>query len=46
MPPLGATLFHLDIRATNIYRRDDGQWKIIHHHTDVDRPLQEALGVA
>ena len=42
----GGKSLHLDIRATNIYRRDDGEWKIVHHHTDVDRPLQEALGLA
>ncbi|MDQ3648236.1 MAG: nuclear transport factor 2 family protein [Actinomycetota bacterium] len=43
---LGGKSLHFDIRATNIYRREDGEWKIIHHHTDADRPLQEALGLA
>jgi ketosteroid isomerase-like protein len=43
---LGDKSLHFDIRATNIYRREDGEWKIIHHHTDPDRPLQQALGLA
>lgn len=25
----------VDIRATNIFRREDGRWKMIGHHTDV-----------
>jgi ketosteroid isomerase-like protein len=43
---VGGKSLHFDIRATNIYRREDGGWKIIHHHTDADRPLQQALGLA
>ncbi|MEB3165651.1 MAG: nuclear transport factor 2 family protein [Cyanobacteriota bacterium] len=23
-----------DIRATTIFRREDGHWRVIHHHTD------------
>ncbi len=30
-------------RATNIYRREDGGWKIVHHHTDASLELQELL---
>jgi len=30
-------------RVTNIYHREDGTWKIIHHHTDTDPAMQEAL---
>ncbi|WP_254271562.1 YybH family protein [Haloarcula marina] len=26
----------LEVRATNVYRLVDDEWKIIHHHTDVD----------
>jgi ketosteroid isomerase-like protein len=26
-------------RVTNIYRREAGVWKMIHHHTDIDRSL-------
>ena len=43
---LGGKSLHFDIRATNIFRREDGEWKIVHHHTDLDPPLQEALGIA
>lgn len=43
---LGGQSLHFDIRATNIYRREAGEWKIVHHHTDPDGPLQEALGLA
>jgi ketosteroid isomerase-like protein len=25
----------LDQRVTNIYRREAGGWKIVHHHTDL-----------
>ncbi len=41
---LGGKSLSLDIRATNVFRREGSEWKIVHHHTDVDRPLQEALG--
>ena len=43
---LGGTSLSFDIRATNVFRREGGEWKIVHHHTDLDRPLQEALGLA
>lgn len=29
------TKVDLDHRVTNIYRREAGGWKIVHHHTDV-----------
>ncbi len=25
---------HLKLRATNIFRKEDGQWKMVGHHTD------------
>jgi hypothetical protein len=34
----------IDWRATNIYRREAGGWKILHHHTDVSPALVETLG--
>ncbi len=43
---VGGTSLHFEIRATNVFRRADGEWRIVHHHTDVDRSLQEALGLA
>ncbi len=30
-------------RVTNIYRREDGQWKMIHHHTDVCPSMVDAV---
>lgn len=32
-----------EIRVTNIYRRDDGTWKMVHHHTDTDPAMQDIL---
>ncbi|MFM2207285.1 MAG: hypothetical protein RL213_1260 [Bacteroidota bacterium] len=29
-------------RATNIFRKENGQWKMVHHHTDISKPLEEA----
>lgn len=26
----------VECRATNVYRREKGEWKIIHHHADLD----------
>ena len=34
---------HIDWRVTNIYRREEGEWKMVHHHTDVSPALVEAL---
>jgi uncharacterized protein (TIGR02246 family) len=25
----------IDQRVTNVYRREDGQWKMVHHHSDI-----------
>ena len=33
----------IDWRVTNIYRREAGEWKIVHHHTDVSPAVVEAL---
>lgn len=33
----------IDIRVTNIYRREEGTWKIVHHHTDVSPAMVEIL---
>lgn len=34
---------HVNSRVTNIYRRQDGAWKIVHHHGDVSPGIFEAL---
>lgn len=31
-------------RVTNVYRREGGQWKIIHHHTDLSPAMLDVLG--
>ena len=30
-------------RVTNIYRREAGAWKIVHHHTDISPAMLETL---
>lgn len=31
------------VRVTNIYRSENGNWKIVHHHTDLSPAMVEAL---
>ena len=33
----------VDQRVTNVYRREDGAWKIVHHHTDLSPAMMELL---
>jgi ketosteroid isomerase-like protein len=33
-------------RVTNIYRRESGVWKIVHHHTDVSPAMLDVIGRA
>ena len=40
---LGEETVSIDWRATSIYRREEGEWKMGHHHTDVSPELVEAL---
>jgi ketosteroid isomerase-like protein len=42
---IGDELVHVDWRVTNIYRREGGGWKMVHHHTDVSPAMVEALGL-
>ena len=42
---VGGQSVSFDIRATNVYAREGSHWRIVHHHTDLDGPLQEALGI-
>jgi ketosteroid isomerase-like protein len=30
-------------RVTNVYRREGGSWKIVHHHTDLSQPMIDLL---
>ena len=40
---LGDETVSIDWRATNIYRREAGEWKMVLHHTDVSPELVEVL---
>lgn len=31
-------------RATNVFRRENGAWKMVHHHTDISPNLEKATG--
>lgn len=33
----------IEHRVTNVYRREGGQWKMVHHHTDVSPAIVEVL---
>lgn len=33
----------IEQRVTNIYRREGGSWKIVHHHTDLSPGMLEIL---
>lgn len=33
-------------RATNIFRKENGAWKLVHHHTDISGQLQESTGIS
>jgi ketosteroid isomerase-like protein len=40
---LGDKTVGIDWRVTNIYRREEGEWKMVHHHTNVSPALVEVL---
>ena len=40
---LGGQQVKIEHRVTNIYRREAGAWKIVHHHTDVSPVMADAL---
>ena len=33
----------LEGRATNVYRKEQGEWKIVHHHADLDAEFAEMV---
>ena len=41
---VGGDTIGVDWRVTNIYRREGGEWKVVHHHTDVSSAMVQALG--
>ncbi|WP_336360320.1 YybH family protein [Haladaptatus sp. ZSTT2] len=40
---LGGQSLDAEYRATNIYSLEDGEWKIVHHHADLDPKFVELL---
>ena len=40
---LGDERVGIDWRVTNIYRREEGEWNVVLHHTDVSPELVEVL---
>ena len=40
---LGPHAVTIDHRVTNIYRREEGAWRMIHHHTDVSSAMLDVL---
>jgi ketosteroid isomerase-like protein len=40
---LGGHKVAMEHRVTNIYRRESGVWKIVHHHTDPSQAMLDAL---
>jgi ketosteroid isomerase-like protein len=34
---------HANFRVTNIYRREGSEWKMVHHHTDLNPTIVETL---
>ena len=41
---LGGHPVSFEHRVTNIYRREDGEWKMVHHHADTSPAMQDVLG--
>jgi ketosteroid isomerase-like protein len=42
---IGDATVGIEWRVTNIYRREAGGWKIVHHHTDSSKEVAQALGM-
>jgi ketosteroid isomerase-like protein len=40
---LGGEKIAVEQRVTNVYRREGGAWKIVHHHTDVSPAMMDVL---
>ncbi len=43
---IGGEQLSFEHRVTNIYRREDGAWKLVHHHTDLVPEMADAVGRA
>lgn len=40
---LGGLKASIEHRVTNIYRREPGGWKVVHHHTDASPAMMDVL---
>ena len=40
---LGGHPVLIDSRVTNIYRQESGEWKMVHHHSDVSATMVEVM---
>jgi ketosteroid isomerase-like protein len=40
---LGGHPVTIEHRVTNVYQRESGSWKIVHHHTDASPAMMEVL---
>lgn len=40
---LGGRPVEIDSRVTNIYRQESGEWKLVHHHSDLSTAMVEAV---
>lgn len=40
----GGEEIRIEQRVTNIYRREAGAWKIVHHHADLSASMKELVG--
>jgi ketosteroid isomerase-like protein len=41
---LAGEKLRVEQRVTNIYRRENGAWKLVHHHTDLSPAMLDVLG--
>ncbi|PEN13328.1 DUF4440 domain-containing protein [Longibacter salinarum] len=41
---MGGHAVDLEHRVTNIYRRESGEWKLVHHHTDTSPAMIDVIG--
>ena len=41
---MGGRKIDIDHRVTNVYRREAGTWKIVHHHTDLSPAMIDLVG--
>jgi ketosteroid isomerase-like protein len=40
---IGGREVSMEHRVTNIYRRESGTWKVVHHHTDISQEMRDVL---